>query len=264
MCEMGISTLPDGKIRRNSHRFGEYKDERMTTCYVQVPFRSVRPDGQNSARLEVSFDVVEGELTFLIGLPALKAMYATVNFEYLNLFLRVNGEYHCLAIVEDDDHIHLPFVCKDVTPAGRPQDSGKNESGANKTSSQYTPRRPAPGERRGPTSLISLRPRTLNGAIRRALLTFGSGRGLEVSLSSSCASSTPKSESWSDGDHPDGRHATIAAGTAEARGGKIYYSNGSLGPTAPENVGHEGGGRIYFWFGEVVAPPHGTQPEAYR
>lgn len=103
----------------------------MTVCSVKVPFRSVRSDAQRGAQFDVSYDVVEGEMPFLIVLPALKAMRSTVNFEYMKISLRINGEYRRLALVEDNDHIHLPFVCQDATPPKRTQDAGKGAGDAN-------------------------------------------------------------------------------------------------------------------------------------
>lgn len=64
MHEMGVSTLPNDKIRRKLHRYGDYKDERTIVCSVKVPFRSVCPDGQDGARFEIYFDVIEGDLPF--------------------------------------------------------------------------------------------------------------------------------------------------------------------------------------------------------
>lgn len=49
MREMGVTTLPDGKIRRKSHRFGDYKDERATVSSVKVPSRSLHPDEKPGA-----------------------------------------------------------------------------------------------------------------------------------------------------------------------------------------------------------------------
>lgn len=50
MREMGVTTIPDGVIRRKYHRFGDYMDERTTVCAINIPFRSVGTDGQQGAQ----------------------------------------------------------------------------------------------------------------------------------------------------------------------------------------------------------------------
>lgn len=68
-------------------------------------------EGQNKEKVHfnISFDVIEGDLPFLIGWPSLRAMKANINCEHMNLGVRVNDGYHRLKLHTDDDHVYLPF-----------------------------------------------------------------------------------------------------------------------------------------------------------
>lgn len=86
--------------------------------------RAKDPDGQPRIEFNIAFDVVDGDIPFLIGLSTSKAMKCNVNFKHLNLSLRFDNEYHRLGLVEDDGHIHLPFLCEEFTPVKRAQNAG--------------------------------------------------------------------------------------------------------------------------------------------
>lgn len=116
MRALGVNTLPEASARRTNHLLGEYKEGRSTLFAIKMPFRSKLENGQVGVEFQIVFDVVEGEIPFLIGFPSIKAMKAISNFEYMDIAFRLNGKYCRLDLVEDNHHVHLPFTSVDGTP----------------------------------------------------------------------------------------------------------------------------------------------------
>ena len=56
---------------------------------------------------DIHFDVVDGSLPFLIGLPTLTAMNATLNFIRASLTMEINSVRYCLKLQRDTSHIYL-------------------------------------------------------------------------------------------------------------------------------------------------------------
>lgn len=73
-------------------------------------------------------------------------MQTTVNFKDMSLSLRFDGDYHRLALVEDKDHTHLPFVFDEVTPPRCNNATAEGAGNANKPTSQYSSCRLTPTE----------------------------------------------------------------------------------------------------------------------
>lgn len=85
ICSKLTPTNTDGE-----HRFGTAPTAYKTIAAVRVPSMFGTPDETNWVWFYASFDVVEGGLSILIGLPSLQAMKATINFCYGNMFRVIN------------------------------------------------------------------------------------------------------------------------------------------------------------------------------
>lgn len=91
------------------HRFGNYDDEQASLFCVKMPFAGKDGSDRNNFEFDVAFNVIEGDLPFLLGLASVLAMQAPLNHKYLTLALTVHGKYNRLQLVLDDDHLYLPF-----------------------------------------------------------------------------------------------------------------------------------------------------------
>lgn len=104
-----IERLQDARPMRVSHRFGTNPERFSTICAVSFPFRST---DQAEPLFNIQFDVIEGDLPFLVGLPSLLSMRASLNFNLKWLGI-ITGEgldsYIKLNLVQESGHILLPF-----------------------------------------------------------------------------------------------------------------------------------------------------------
>lgn len=87
---------------------------------------------------EVAFDVIEGYLPFLLGLPSLFAMGATLDHKYHTLVLIFNGKYHRLQMEQDGDHLYMPLKCQTVVLFNKGHGGDENRSGGQKYYSRGT------------------------------------------------------------------------------------------------------------------------------
>lgn len=120
LAALKIDRLPDAKPLRTSHRFGTSAEKHMTICSVQFPFRST---GHADPLFDIQFDVIDGDLPFLVGLPSLISMKASINFNLKWLGVRANDEYVKLNLTLVNGHVYLPFTCsprKDDRRRGQP------------------------------------------------------------------------------------------------------------------------------------------------
>lgn len=70
----------------------------------------VRPkDSKEPIQIHVRLDVINVDLPFLIGLPSLKAMGATLNFRYSNISLVINQTVYILDLIHQALHIIVPL-----------------------------------------------------------------------------------------------------------------------------------------------------------
>lgn len=79
---MGISSLPDGVASRQQHRFGSHTETYQTQFADKFPFTCTDNNNTCISEFDVTFDVINGELPFLIGLPTLLEMNANLNFNH--------------------------------------------------------------------------------------------------------------------------------------------------------------------------------------
>lgn len=90
-------------------------------------FKGEENASANPIGFDVHFDVIEGDLPFLLGLPSLTYMVATISLKYMTLSLSLAGKYCRLHLEKDDDHVYLPFEGNTTTPSG--EDRSKMRGG---------------------------------------------------------------------------------------------------------------------------------------
>lgn len=100
--------------RQRTHCFGNYDDEQPSLFSVKMPFSSKKANGSKGVEFDVAFDVIEGDLPFLLGLPSLIATGASVHLKVLTISLNCNAKYHRLQMVKHGDHVYLPFESTSV------------------------------------------------------------------------------------------------------------------------------------------------------
>lgn len=106
LTRLKIDKLVDGKPTRVHHQFGPNSERHPTICSVQFPFWG---DDRQEPLFDIQFDVIEGNLPFLVGLPSLVSMRANLNFSYKWLGFKTGEDYLKLALHFLDSHIVLPF-----------------------------------------------------------------------------------------------------------------------------------------------------------
>lgn len=125
MRRLNIDSVEDTKIRQKHHRFGNYDEQQPSIFGVKMPFDSMDQNNNPTVQFDVAFDVIEGNLPFLLGLPSLIAMGATLNHKYLTLGFSLNGKYNRLQLVKNGDHICLPFQSETIVLNGNQQGDGE-------------------------------------------------------------------------------------------------------------------------------------------
>ncbi len=94
------------------HRFGDSNDEHATLFAILMPFKlrnNSKTPRCDYAEFQIKFDAIEGTLPFVIGLPSLRSMKATLKFNYLSLGLHIRNEYLRVDMEADRNHAYLPF-----------------------------------------------------------------------------------------------------------------------------------------------------------
>lgn len=80
MRTLGVSHLEDAKVSQNEDRFGTSTTAYKTIAAVKVPFIFANLDDSDHVEFNIRLDVIEGDLSFLISLPSLQAMRASLIF----------------------------------------------------------------------------------------------------------------------------------------------------------------------------------------
>lgn len=106
---MGIQNVPDGKISRECHRFGNHPEPHKTKCAVKIPFQCLDESDNQTSHFDIMFDVIPGTLPFLIGLPTLLVMRSCLNFKFKSLGLARGGKYSKIPLNDQNSHLILPF-----------------------------------------------------------------------------------------------------------------------------------------------------------
>lgn len=162
MKRLGISELKDEDICQREHLFGPSNKPMKTICAVRVPFTCNIAQNNSSVLFNIRFDVIEGDLPFLIGLPSLLAMKGTLNFQYCNLSLIIQRTTYRLQLVKRSSHLELPLICnvthqrphRDVNDLSPSSDASKHgPPRSNIRNNYYTPV--------SESTLVSLNPTTL-------------------------------------------------------------------------------------------------------
>lgn len=102
------------------HRFGNYDRDHPSHCAIKIPFSL---DVENKPLFDVYLNVIDGDRPFLLGLPSLNCMGATVNHKYFTIAFSLQGKYPRFRLTYDGDHLFLPFKFSNATihfnpPAG--------------------------------------------------------------------------------------------------------------------------------------------------
>lgn len=74
-----IERLPDSKPMRETHRFGTSTVRHKTLCSLRFPFCSTN---WTEPLFDIQFDVINGDLSFLVGLSSLISIKASINFNF--------------------------------------------------------------------------------------------------------------------------------------------------------------------------------------
>lgn len=109
LTSMNIRDIPDAGPIRDYHCFGSYTDHR-TLCAIKFPFEYSHKRENTVAAFNIQFDVINGDLPFFVGLPALYTMEACVSFKFLNLGLRLGQKYMRIPLLRQDSHMLLPLM----------------------------------------------------------------------------------------------------------------------------------------------------------
>lgn len=108
---LGMTHLKDERIIHHEHQFGPSQKPCRTLCAVRVPFKCENIRTNQTITFNVRFDVIAGSLPFLIGLPSLTAMKASLNFHYGSLSLAINHNLYRLRLIRKSSHLMLPLCC---------------------------------------------------------------------------------------------------------------------------------------------------------
>lgn len=111
LSRLGTKNIAKVPVKQTNHRFGDYKEDFTAICGIQFPFHLKSKDDEE-VTFKVHFDVIPGNLPFLIGWPSLRAMRANINCEYMNLGLKLKGNFYRVPLIGDEHHVYLPFQLK--------------------------------------------------------------------------------------------------------------------------------------------------------
>lgn len=112
--ELGIKKIEDDKISQPEHQFEPQNKFSRTLGTVRVPFICNISTGSEQENFKIRFDVIDGDLPFLIGLPSLRAMNANLNFNHITLSQVINNMLHRIALNYNKSQLVLPIHCKSV------------------------------------------------------------------------------------------------------------------------------------------------------
>lgn len=84
---LGIADIPNGIVPREVQRLVNNEETHPSFCSVKFPFKCSEETDDHIMEYDITFDVIDGEFTFLICLLTLLAMRAALNFNYKTLGL---------------------------------------------------------------------------------------------------------------------------------------------------------------------------------
>lgn len=105
---LGLEELDKSPAHQEYHRFGNHTEDQKSLYSIKLPF--FEDSEKNRAMFHVSFDVLEGDLPFLIGLPSLTRMGACINLSFNTIGMRIGAKYHKFKIFKKGHHVCLPFT----------------------------------------------------------------------------------------------------------------------------------------------------------
>lgn len=154
---LNLDRVEDTEIKQKNHRFGNYDNDQPSRFAVKMPFSICDDKEQSEVGFDVAFDVIDGDLPFLLGLPSLRSMGAVINHKYRTLSFTLNGSYQRLKLIDRNDHIFLPFHPEpismkrseekdDVSNKNRKYYTRSGKSQISRQNSYYTPPRASKSE----------------------------------------------------------------------------------------------------------------------
>lgn len=109
---LGIKGLTDDKIIQREHQLDPSDETRKALCAVRVSFLFNRSETSDPIRFYVQLDVIGGNLPFLIGLPSLTAIGATLNFRQSNLSMVIHQNVYRPYLIEHAFHLRIRLSSK--------------------------------------------------------------------------------------------------------------------------------------------------------
>ena len=85
-----MTKVEDAEIMLKNHRFGNYGDDQPSLFAMKMPFSNAE---NKSNIFDVVFDVIDGDLPFLLGLPSLISMGATFKHKHFTMAFSLCGRY---------------------------------------------------------------------------------------------------------------------------------------------------------------------------
>eukprot|EP00171_Calliarthron_tuberculosum_P023568 IDg23568t1 len=109
MKSFGMSSVENTTPSIHAHRFGNHQEEQKTLFAIRFPLTCQCSNKKEIAKFHIKFDVIPGELPFLIGYPSLKAMKANLNFKFNEIGFHLRDKHVRIKLETDENHIYLPF-----------------------------------------------------------------------------------------------------------------------------------------------------------
>lgn len=81
MVRLGMEYIPGSPMRQILHQFEDYDDDHKSTNGIIFPFEVLAKEIRK-ANFMINFNVSKGDQPFLIGIPSLKSIRSSLNFEY--------------------------------------------------------------------------------------------------------------------------------------------------------------------------------------
>lgn len=107
ISKLKIEKVENAEPSRDSNRFGASVDDHKTMFAVRFPFLST--DNEADPLFKIQFNVIEGDLPFLVGLPTLIAVKSSVKFNTKWLGFRSGDEFVKILLEKEKGHLILPF-----------------------------------------------------------------------------------------------------------------------------------------------------------
>lgn len=114
MRKLKLKNIPEAEPKQECNKFGNSEDENKTIAAVAMPFKCYSRDNSDAINFSVVFDVIDGDLPFLIGTPTLKKMRSNINFEHDFIGFKIGDKYHRVAVDITDQYTLLPIYSNNV------------------------------------------------------------------------------------------------------------------------------------------------------